>query len=93
MKIKFEFRNKELWLESDSREFIIHEGFYVDPKTGTEHRTNSAYVYQFKQAIIYLLNKGIKFSDAETLKELMRDYSELKKIIRDGLDFGSEVEE
>ena len=92
MKIKFEFRNKELWLESDSREFIIHEGFYVDPKTGTEHRINSSYVYQFKQAIIYLLNKGIKFSDATTLKELVEDYTNLKRIIRDGLDFG-DVEE
>ena len=90
MKIKFEFQKRELWIESDNHQFIVHEGFEICEKV--KKRINPAYSYQFQQAIIYLLDKGIKSSDASTLKELMEDYRELKRIILETLSFDYKVE-
>jgi len=96
MKIKFEFRGKELWLESDYNQFIVHEGFREskDKETGKiiKSRINARFPHQFSSAIIMLLDKAIKRSDAETLKELLRDYTELKKLVLKSLNFEYQID-
>ena len=96
MKIKFEHRKKEHWIESDEHQYIVHEGFKeAIKKDGSiiKTRIKPRYFGMLKHAILFLLDKGIKNSDAGTLRELMKDYAELKGLLLKAFDFDYEIEE
>ena len=85
MKIKLEHRGREIWLESDTNNYIVHEGYkpYFDKKAGVERQIqkNPAYYSDLAMALNGILKKGVRNSDATTLHQLYNEIGELKRLI------------
>jgi hypothetical protein len=86
MKIKLECRGKEIWLESDDNQYVVHDGYNVTVnKDGSESKTkkNPSYLTNFQSAIDKCLEKSIRHSDATTLTELYNHVVEFKNMVAD----------
>jgi hypothetical protein len=73
MKIKLEFKTgKTMWIESDSSNYILHDGFSYD-KDGNESKNNTRFYTNLKNLIEGIYVHGLLKSDATTLNELYQD--------------------
>lgn len=89
MNIKFEFRDKEYFIESDKRNYIFHEGY--KEYEGRKNMIEPSYFDKIEHLVAHVLDHGLKKSDATTLEEFMEDYKELKKLIIDKFDIAKKL--
>lgn len=77
-------RGKEIWLESNTHNYIVHEGIkiHIDNKGNKiEKKIHPCYYSRFDLALERILTKGIRNSDATTLTELYDEVIELRRLI------------
>lgn len=74
MKVHIE---KNIYLESDDRQFIIKEYTGKTDKNGTELFITHGYFSSIKSALKHLVKMKIKESTATTLKELIDDINKI----------------
>lgn len=79
MNIEIKYRNKKYLLESDKRQYILSNG-YKKTKTG-EFRIDPKYYHDLDKALLGLLDRTIKNSDADTLEKLYEELRYIRKVI------------
>ena len=84
LKIKLEYKGREIWLESNTHNYIIHDGYreHISEK-GEEikERIHPCYYSRLDLALDRILTKGIRRSDATTLKKMYDEIIELRRLI------------
>ena len=85
MLIILKHRGKEIYLENDIRNFIIHNGYRitVDKETGKETRQmiEPAYYSDFELFLKGILKRALHMSDAKSIQELFDEVVEIKRLI------------
>lgn len=87
MRIQLKHRNREIWLESDNSNFVVHEGYKntFSEKLGkvVVSKIEPRYYHNLKHAMEQMLTIGIRKSDAKSLQALYDEIVELKRLIWD----------
>ena len=81
MTIKFTFRGKEHYIESDANQYILHDGYIFSKSGEISGKKNVSYFSDFKALIQELLERGIRQSDARSLNDLALTIKEIKEEI------------
>ena len=89
MKIKLEHRGREIWLESDAHNFIVHDGYkeYEDKDGKTiETRINVRSYSQLSFALNDMSNTEMRRSDATLMQQMYDELRELNRLILNRTD-------
>ena len=84
LSIKLEHDGREIWLESNTHNYIIHDGYNTRiNKKGEEvkDQKHPCYYSRLDLALECILTKGIRRSDANTLEKMYNEIIELKRLI------------
>ena len=85
MEIVLKHRGKEIWLENDIKNFIIHGGYKttINKKTGQETREKiePAYYSNFEMFLNGILKRAMHLSEAKTIQDLFNEVIEVKRLI------------
>ncbi len=84
LRIKLEHKGREIWLESNIHNYIVHDGYKTSVnKKGEEVKTQQhpCYYSRLDLALNCILTKGIRKSDATTLEQMYNELIDLKRLI------------
>ena len=88
LKIKMEHKGKEIWLESDRHNYVVHDGYKKhivksgkDKGKTVEIQQHPCYFSRLDLALNCIMTKGIRKSDATTLNQMYNEIAELKRLI------------
>ena len=84
MKIILKHRGKDIFLENDSLNFIIHEGYRVSIDKDGKERKNMVrpmFYSNFEFFLNGILKKAMHMSKAKTIEDLLEEVRDVKRLI------------